>query len=66
MTGSGMGCPDWPKCFGVWIPPQSVEQITWGKEISYQSGEILINNHSLWVAKNDFIMIINELTKGKK
>jgi cytochrome c oxidase assembly protein subunit 15 len=51
MTGSGMGCPDWPKCFGYYIPPTSEAQITWQPNATYQKGMIIIKDKTLYVAQ---------------
>lgn len=37
-TGSGMGCPDWPKCFNRIIPPTHVSQLPEGYEKHYIEG----------------------------
>ena len=26
-SGAGLGCPDWPRCFGSWVPPLSATEL---------------------------------------
>ena len=54
MTGSGMGCPDWPKCFGYLIPPTDRIDIEWKKNHNYKKNQIIIFNDSLIYANKDF------------
>lgn len=54
MTGSGMGCPDWPKCFGYYIPPTDEQELLWKPDHDYKKGQVIIKEEKLWVANEDF------------
>lgn len=54
MTGSGMGCPDWPKCFGYYIPPTNEKELLWEANHMFEKGQVIIKDEKLWVAKSNF------------
>ena len=54
MTGSGMGCPDWPKCFGFLIPPTERSQLEWKSNSEYNKSQIVIIDEKLFYANDKF------------
>ncbi|GAB3169888.1 COX15/CtaA family protein [Telluribacter humicola] len=50
-TGAGMGCPDWPKCFGSWVPPTEESQLPLNYKEIYGAklkGEVEFNAVKTW------------------
>jgi len=54
MTGSGMGCPDWPKCFGYYIPPTEISEIQFQPKHQYKLGHVIQYEDTFYYAKENF------------
>ena len=50
-TGSGMGCPDWPKCFGQYIPPTSENTLPNNYQTFYKEQRIIKTNRFVEILK---------------
>ena len=50
-TQSGMGCPDWPKCFGMWVPPTNASQLSadFEKYLKAQDIDHTFNAYHTWI-----------------
>lgn len=51
MTQSGMGCPDWPKCFGRWVPPTSEAQLppNYKQLYAFKYVDLSFNAYHTWI-----------------
>ena len=58
MTGSGMGCPDWPKCFGYLIPPTERSQLDWKPNSDFNKNQIIIIEDGMIVDEGNPDLII--------
>jgi cytochrome c oxidase assembly protein subunit 15 len=54
ITGSGMGCPDWPKCFGYYIPPTDISTVQLEEGRTYTKGQMIIHHDTLWITESEF------------
>ncbi len=54
-TGSGMGCPDWPRCFGSWIPPLEESDLPADYKEKYATTHIEVAEFNVYKTWTEYI-----------
>ncbi len=54
-TGSGMGCPDWPRCFGRWVPPTEISQLPSNYVEKYSKGGHLTVEFNVYKTWTEYV-----------
>ena len=56
LTGSGLSCPDWPLCYGLWFPDQ--EKLSHISDVNYEFYQIMLE----WIHRFNAAIFIAPLT----
>ena len=56
LTGSGLSCPDWPLCYGLWFPNQ--EKLSMISDVNYEFYQIMLE----WIHRFNAAIFITPLT----
>lgn len=63
-TGSGMGCPDWPKCFGKWVPPTHVSELPADYKEQFKTAKHNVADFDVYKTWTEYINRLIGVTTG--